>query len=1737
MIRYFISCILPQRFVCFVASAEPNIRFAVVAILLFSLCCCNDLPAAESTGQAVYSVGVAKRDVTPEYPVRLNGFAFRKAESEGVSQALWARALAIGTDEQSPVVLVTLDSLGIRSAMVDEVHRRLAEQTKLERDHLIMTFTHTHSAPKVNGASDNIFAEPIPAEHQVRLDRYTEELTVALADVIQAALADRQPATLGWTVGEVGFAANRRTKGGPVDHSLPCLIVRAANDPAKVRAIYTTYACHCVTLSQNMLSGDWAGYAVESIERHFPGAIGLVSIGCGADQNPDSGVTGDKVDIAQQQGMQIGDEVARLIKEGTVTPLSAPVQTAASSLQLPFQTIPTREQFKAMEKQGGPNGYNATTQLARMDRGEKLPESLSYPIQVCYFGDQLCMVFLSGEVCVDYSLRLKKELDAKRLWMHGYSHDFGSYIPSERLLSEGGYGAGAEIPYFALPNKLAPGLEKKIIDKVHRLTPPAFTTAAPQPSHGDKPDDKPLGGTNGIPPTSPEQSLQKFETDADLKVQLVASEPQIVDPVAIDFGPDGDVWVVQMTDYGRGIEEEFVPQGEVRVLKDNDGDGHYETSQVFIGGLRYPTDVKVWRDGALICDAPNIIFARDQDGDGKAESREILFSGFATHNGQARVNSLRWGLDNWLYGSGGLFGGQIANQEGKVVDVSGRDFRIQPDLGLIEPVTGRSQQGRTRDDFGNWFGCTNSNLIYHYPVVDHYVKRNPFVIPPATSISVPSGENAGKLFPSSDLVLFRLSGAPGRATAACGVGIYRDDHLGPAYHGNSFTCEPVNQLVYRQVLERKGATIRGTRAANEQNSEFLRSSDRWFRPVQARTGPDGGLWVVDMYRYVIEHPKWIPDETLAELDVFAGKGLGRIYRVLPTKMERQAPLSLSALNDQDLAKAIDSNNGIVRDLVHQMLLWRDAKSASEPLRRIAKASKNPAVRIQALAALDGLNELSTKDLWSPLADSSSEVRRHAVRLAEKFLADPKIAEAVLPLANDEAYEVRLQVANSIAALESDSVTAPLTKLATESNDPYMQSAALSSLTASNVGPVAEQVLESEPARLQIGEQLIATTAGLGSEKAIHSILNQVLRSSGDWHLWQMESFAQLLDGLDRRASSGSLAVVDTGEKAADSDDQSPTVSIQFSADQKQAAQAIFLAALDLIDKADVPDNQIEMALKLLGRKSGPASQNLISLTDLQSASDQPLKITNQIAELIDLQYSQNRQLSAVRAITRRGEPAGGEALLQGLESATPQVRTSVVQALIGHPAWDPAILSGLQAGILHANDFNTDHRQQFIERQPEEAREQTQKWFGKESGSDREALVSDWSDISQLQVDPTKGKALFAKHCSACHQFNGVGHKVGPDLAALTSRSHQFLLTAILNPNRDVDARFQNYTALMDDGRVVSGQIVSETATSVTLLGQEAKQEVLLRNQLEVLRATGKSAMPEGLEKDISKQEMADIMSYVQGADSEAYPLARKLIDDSLAQDERLEIVAKWPQYSAQMITALTADMPDDMEEQYRRIPWIWRLAIAAGKRNESKEILEILDVSLPQPQQPLMDWQAVVIGGGLVNGISQTGSWPLDRIQRLISGNGPLVGRWSQAIQQASVMSDNPQVRSGTRYDALRMIALAPWATHGQQLASYLGDSNAELQMGAVSGLSDMPAAEAGQAILQALPKLQANNRELALDAMLRTVPRIERLLAAIEAESLQKDWLGEERLATLLKHENAKVRQQANRLLSEKK
>ncbi len=563
---------------------------------------------------------------------------------------------------------------------------------------------------------------------------------------------------------------------------------------------------------------------------------------------------------------------------------------------------------------------------------------------------------------------------------------------------------------------------------------------------------------------SPEDSRRSIRVPAGLKVEIVASEPLVRSPVAIDWGADGKLWACEMIDYPSGLDGQGKPGGRVVALEDLDGDGKYDKATTFLDGLPFPTGVMAWRKGVLVCAAPEILYAEDTDGDGRADVRRVLFAGFATENFQARVNGLSYGLDNRVYGANGLIGGTIAgDRTGKEVVLGGRDFRIDPDRGLFEPESGLTQQGRVRDDWGHQFGGNNSVWIQHYPLPDRYARRNRHVASPDPAVYVPRDPESRRLYPAGQTAeRFNSPESAGQVTSACSPLIHRDPHLGESYFGNAFICEPVHNLVHREVLTPDGVTFAGHRAEGERSSEFLASTDPWSRPVQVRTGPDGALYVVDMYRLVIEHPRWISPERLANLDVRAGADMGRIYRVVREDQPPRAVPVLDPLPSAEVARSIDGPNGTLRDMAQRLLVHRQDKSAGPALVEIARSSPRPEARMQALCTLDGLGALPADRIRAALLDTHPGVREQAVRLAEGRLAgDPSMVSALVPLVDDPEVRVRYQLALSLGETDDPRAARALGRIATrDAADPWVRAAVLSS-SSRRPGDVLAAVLASD----------------------------------------------------------------------------------------------------------------------------------------------------------------------------------------------------------------------------------------------------------------------------------------------------------------------------------------------------------------------------------------------------------------------------------------------------------------------------------------------------------------------------------------------------------------------------------------------------------------------------------------------------------------------------------------------------
>jgi len=941
---------------------------------------------------------------------------------------------------------------------------------------------------------------------------------------------------------------------------------------------------------------------------------------------------------------------------------------------------------------------------------------------------------------------------------------------------------------------------------------------------------------------SPAAALASMIVRPGFTIELVAAEPLVMDPVAFAWGADRKLWVVEMADYPRGIDGQGKHGGRVRYLEDTDGDGRYDRSTVFLDGLGYPSGVMPWRKGVLVTCAPEIFYAEDTDGDGRADLRRALYRGFSEGNQQHRTNGLRYGLDNWVYCANGDSGGEVESvATGERVAIGGRDFRIRPDRGLIDAQTGQTQFLRERDDWGNWFGSNNANPMYQFVLTDHYHRRNPHVAPPDPRVHVSDAPGAAPVFPASRVVSrFNDQNAVNRFTSACSAIIYRDDLFGPAFSASTFVCEPVHNLVHREVLyAREGVAFHSRRAADEEHSEFLASTDNWFRPVMVRTGPDGALWIADMYRQVIEHPEWIPREWQERLDLRAGHDKGRIYRVYPVG---NPPRPIPRLDADALVASLDSPSGWQRDMAQQLLIERGDDKAVPALKSlVADHERRPLARLHALCALDGLGALDVETLSAALVDPHPGVQRHAVRLAEPQLdKSADVAAVVAGLVTTEDPHLRLQLAYSLGewhAAESGKVLAGLAGSAT--TDAYVTAAILSSVNKENLAGLMSEVFAPEhgghPSDLVA--QLVSLTITLDDFTALATALDSISRSTGDTLLsqryatWQLAALASLLESLDRaKMSLAELEQRDGGRL------KLPLGRLPD----------LFAAARSTVADAETTEADRRTALRLLGRQAGQLQADIATL-----------------AGLLVPQTPIDLQSAAVAALARLGDDGVPGLLLAGWTGYGPELRSRVLDAVLSRGPWTGALIERMTAGDVPPGEIDAAHRQRLLEHGDARVREAAQRLFSGSVNADRANVVAAYRSSAQMAGDAMQGAAVFKKHCSACHKLLDVGHAVGPDLSALTDRSPEALLTAIFDPNRAVEAKYLNYTAVTRDGLVYTGMLAAETGSSVTLVASEGKQVPLLRDDLETLASSSKSLMPEGMEKDLVPQDIADLLIYL----------------------------------------------------------------------------------------------------------------------------------------------------------------------------------------------------------------------------------------------------------------------------------
>jgi putative membrane-bound dehydrogenase-like protein len=954
-------------------------------------------------------------------------------------------------------------------------------------------------------------------------------------------------------------------------------------------------------------------------------------------------------------------------------------------------------------------------------------------------------------------------------------------------------------------------------------------------------------------PLSPQEALATFVVEPGYRIELVAAEPLVQSPVAIAFDEAGGMYVAENRGYPDPLEGEpgRPPEGVIARLTDTNGDGRFETRTEFATGLGYPNGVMPWNGGVFVTAAPDLLYLKDTTGDGVADERRVVLTGFnATSTAQIRFSHPTLGLDNWIYLTSGLNGGTVTapdHPERPAVTFTGSDSRVNPRTSDFELVGARSQFCLTFDDAGRRFTCANRQPLWHVVLEPRHLARNPAYASSQTVQEVAAFGTSATVWPiSQDLTTASLNpgGKPhaGTFTAASGAYVDRGTALAPAHAGSVLICESAQNLVQRQVLSPEGVSFR-SRPARE-GAEFLASRDTWFRPVFATGGPDGAVYVVDMYRKDIDHPSYVPEASRPQLDFTAGRNRGRIYRVVADGWQRpQGPAALGAVSTETLVAALDHANGWRRDTAQRLLVERQDRSAVGLLQARAARGGTPG-RIHALSTLDGLNALDASALVPVLSDPDAGVRENALRLAESRVASsPALADAVLAAASDPEPRVRLRAALALGNLRDARAVETMAAMAQRDGaDRWLRAAVVSGLANRAPGFLAAFMkTTTSPETRRVVIQDLAQVYGAGETIERSLALVALIAEPGEPLDWQRASLDGLVDGLRSRkltaASPSLLLSILSGDTA-------------VAREARERIEGLLARAAAVAVRADAPveDREAAIGLTALGdwERSGALVLGLIDPRE-------PIAV----------------QQAALRAMGEFPEAAG--AMDRLIEPArwlryTPQVRETALSVLLSRDGGAGVLLDAIERGGVAASAIGPARRGRLENHRNAAIQARAKSLFAAAGGTGREAYTRLQPAVEALAGDAGRGDAIFTTHCRACHTFSGQGGSLGPDLSGLRSQTADAILLHVLAPDVEITAGYEAYTVDLRDGQSLAGRIESETPQSLTLRDAASQSRTILRADIAAISLLPGSLMPGGFDQALAAQALADLVAYLRSS-------------------------------------------------------------------------------------------------------------------------------------------------------------------------------------------------------------------------------------------------------------------------------
>ena len=897
--------------------------------------------------------GAHAQNIDPNtLPVWISG-GIAAIRADRVVDSLFARALVLEQSPTQAIAVCVVDSLGIPADIVNQAKQLISEKTPLRPEQILISATHSHSAPAAMGAHGT------PAQSD-----YAEQLPSRIAQAIINAYNKRSPAQIGYAVAHADrFVYCRRWIMEPgqapgvlfsgrdsnivamnpghdspfkirqtseVDPTIPILAIRSTDgSPIALLASFSTHYAGAPAISS-----DYFGVVVKELARELrpdspDSFVAIMANGTSGDTNC--------IDFSRPAKPFNYHEVGKYVASKILDALPNAKYDSAPTLRAAFETIEADVRLADPDELAAAKAYVQSKLADRLPTTleenyaretvllSEMPPTRTLPLQALRVGDMAIAAYPT-ETFTATGLAVRRNSPAPYTLNIGLANDLAGYLPPADQFPLGGY-----TTWRARTSCLAPDTEARVVEQLSSLIQKLYT---PTPPAAYTTEQVQHAGPETV--ISPKESLKHFEIQSGNKIELVASEPNCIDPVAIRFDDAGDLWVVEMCDYPTRRPE--IPAGRIKKLRDEDLDGFFESVTLFADDLPYPTGLQLHRDGLLVTSGGSLWFLRDTNGDGVADERTEWLGGFAQENQQLRANDPDFGIDGKLYVANGLRSSQVtdkslAEPNQTTTNLANSDLQWDWIRKQGRGVAGPSQFGMTFDRFGNRYFCSNRNPCDAVLIEPWLAAKSPLVgLAPMTAPVLPPGERSSVYPLVSAWTTSNLHA--GQFTAACGLLLSHSHHLPAASLGHALTCEPTGSLVHRVALGRsQGKSIP---EEPSRTSEWLASTDPWFRPVNLEEGPEGAIYIVDMHRAVIEHPDWVPDELKVRPDERWGDRAGRIYRVVNDKSPKLDPI-FKELRNNPLRKRPSSE--LIRLLNHPQQ-WIRSTSSRLLYERLASSSES-----------------------------------------------------------------------------------------------------------------------------------------------------------------------------------------------------------------------------------------------------------------------------------------------------------------------------------------------------------------------------------------------------------------------------------------------------------------------------------------------------------------------------------------------------------------------------------------------------------------------------------------------------------------------------------------------------------------------------------------------------------------------------------------------------------------------------